>query len=114
MPSSFFRPGDDCWLVATVHNPDGLLSRAPLFVVLDWAGAIWFAPSWSAWPEEGLDGYWLDPLSPGATEVSVIDPFAWPEGAGSADGLWFHAALTDEAVSMVMGSTDSREFGFGE
>ncbi len=59
-----------------------------------------------------LDGYWLDPLEPGSTEVAVIEEFPWPEGAGEGS-LRFHAALTDEAVTAVMGTTDSVEFGFG-
>ena len=98
MPSEYFRPNDPCECAVTVCNPGpDTLESAPVFVVLDVHGEIFCAPGFS-----GFDYYMVD-LLPGETVIPVFDAFAWPEGAGYADGLIWYAAVTDPAVSNDLG-----------
>lgn len=44
--------------------------------------------------------------------IRVISNFAKSGGAGSADGLYFHAAMTDLEITRILGATSSWEFGY--
>jgi len=109
MPSHQYYPGDACWLLAYICNPGSLIESAPVFVLLEVAGAYWFAPSWSQNPD-----HWTMNLAPDITGIPVLARFTWPAGVGAATGLRFHAAITDAAVTQVLGDYDTWEFAFGE
>jgi len=44
----------------------------------------------------------------------VIPWFQWPEGTGSAAGLKFYGAMTNQDVSAILGIMDVWEFGWNE
>ena len=70
---------------------------------------IWFAPAWPQTP----DWYDLNATPPGSeTTVTVLEPFSWPETGATASDLYFHGALTDTAITRIIGTADSWEFGF--
>ena len=113
MPAHAFAPGENCSCTVTVCNNTGMaLNGCPLLVVLDIAGQLFWAPDFT----EDFDGYFDEyPSFPeNETEVLVIPSFTWPEEAGSFQGAYFHAALTDPGVSFLYGDMDSWEFGWDE
>ena len=113
MPAHWFEPGDPCGLTVQACNPGPPIEDAPLFVVLAAGGEYWFAPSWAHWPGGGVDCYRCQPLASGLTAIEVIAPFAWPPGAGQADGLAFLAAVTDPGMSELASPLAVWEFGCG-
>jgi len=115
MPASDFHPGDVCSLHARVCNDTGeFIPQAPVFVFLDiGTGDYWFAPTWAHYPAD-IDGYLLD-LPTGLTPIEVIPEFSWPAGAGNFDGpAVFWGAVTDAAVTTVIGNIGQWEFGYHE
>jgi len=111
MPATQFQPGDPCACYAYVTNAGPVaLSGHPLFVILDVFGAYFFGPSF----EERFDNYLgLYPeFPPGTTEVVVVPEFTWPAIAGHADGLTWYAALTDPAMTRVVGTIGTWTFGW--
>lgn len=110
MPSTTFFPGVPCYLLAQVCNHEVTpLPDIPLFVLLDVYGEYWFAPAWS----QGITYYVLT-LPVGPTLITVIPQFLWPAGVGSASGIYFHAALTDQAITTLIGVMSSYQFGWQE
>ena len=79
----------------------------PLFVVLDVYGDYFFAPAWNAY------GYTFVEVTPGTRTLEIIPPFTWPPDAGTADGLYFYAALTNLARTELFGAYGSWGFGWG-
>ena len=106
-----FHPGDPFSCTATVCNNTGAeLPDMPLFVLLEIMGQYYFGPTFSESVDTYLDG---NPTYPeNETDVDVIPPFTWPEGAGSFHGAYFHAALTDPDMTFLYGAMDSVEFGW--
>lgn len=111
LPRTVFVAGDIFQLTAWVCNPGDLLMNIPLFVILDVYGELWFAPGWRHYPDQGID-YFQQDFDKGLHEIIVLESFAWPGGAGSADGLYFHGALTDPDFSAILGTMDSVMFGY--
>ncbi|MBN2056807.1 hypothetical protein JW905_17900 [bacterium] len=109
MPDAIFRPDDFCEVTATVCNPEWI-SFGPhaLFVVLDVYGAYLCAPGFT-----DFDHYEID-LHPGAQVIQVVLGFTWPHGAGIAFGIYFHAGMTNQEMSELLGEIDSWEFGWTE
>jgi hypothetical protein len=108
MPSHLFRPGDPCYCSVTVINADTApLTEYPLFVILDVFGDYFFAPSFTQTPD-----YFPGPWSTGVTIIEVLPEFEWPETGTSASGIIWYAALTDPAVTHIVGQSDSWEFGW--
>ena len=100
MPSHQFQPGDPCSLTATLCNPSAVpITQTPFFCILDILGDYWFYPSWSSDP----DGVVFDSVTPGTTAVDLIASFTWPDHAGSIDHARFIAAMTDPAVTSILG-----------
>jgi len=113
MPSYYYQPGDPCSLEATVCNSSsGALDGYPLFVILDVFGSYFFGPGFT----QTLDNYLASHHSfpPGATRITIIPQFSWPDGAGRASGIVFYSALTDPAMTRLEGSLGQAEFGWGE
>ena len=110
MPSDYYRAGDPCACKVFVCNPDTpAYENVPLFVILDVFGTYFFAPAFNE-----FDYYTIDSLLQGIFEQEVLPTFSWPEGAGSADGIYWYAAMTDADISELLGEMDSFEFGWGE
>ena len=108
MPSHLFHPDDLCFCKVTVTNaePDPLTNH-PLFVILDAYGVYFFAPSFTQTPET-----YSGPWPAGNSDIEVIPEFAWPDTGTGASGLFFYAALTDPAVTHIVGEWDTWEFGW--
>jgi hypothetical protein len=112
MPAAWFQPGDPCYLEARLTNPGDTLENLRLFVLLDVFGQYYFGPSWAPYPQ-ALDWWTIRRLNRGAETMTIIPEFTWPADSGSASGLRFIGALTDEAVSGLIGEAGVWEFGFG-
>jgi hypothetical protein len=113
MPQVLFRPGDECWLRATVCNASPqTLAGIPLFVILDLYGGYWCYPGWQPL-DQGLD-YSLRTFPAGTTGIEVIAPFPWPSGSGAASGIRFYSALTDPGITYVVGTIGVWEFAWSE
>ncbi|MBN1356645.1 hypothetical protein JXA40_10335 [bacterium] len=109
MPLDYFTPGDPCACLVTVCNPGpDVYSNVPLFVILDVYGLYFFAPMFS-----GFDYYTLVNLYPGESEIEVLPEFTWPDGAGSASGILWYAAMTDIGFTRLFGEMDTFAFGWG-
>ena len=92
-----------------ICNPDSqTYSGVPVFVILDVYGSYFFAPTFGA-----FDYYVMD-IQLGMTEKQVLPIFKWPANVGSAGGLIWYAAMTDQAVTTLFGELDTWEFGWVE
>jgi len=109
MPGDTYHPGSIFWLTARFRNPDAAIYDVPLCVILDVHGQLFFWPGWTALPE--VDYLPVD-VAHGYSEMVIIPPFPWPANAGSASGVFFHAALVDESLTEILGDPASREFGW--
>ncbi len=109
MPAHYYQQGHPCSCKVYVCNPgpetyDGI----PLFVILDVFGVYYFAPSFTDY-----DYYTLINLTPGLTEIQVLDEFAWPPDAGAASGIVWYAAMTGRDRTELFGDWDDWTFGWG-
>ena len=110
MPSHQFQPGDPCSLTATLCNASSdTLTQTPFFCILDILGEYWFNPTWS----EHFDGVLLESIEPGTIDITVIEPFYWPDNAGSFDNARFIAAMTDPSVTNILGVSGEWVFSWG-
>ncbi len=110
MPATIFSPGDSLYCQVNVCNQEGqTLTGYPLLVLLDVFGQYYFAPSFGS----DLDYYSLQ-YPVGSSTVDILPQFPWPQGAGSADGIVWYAALTDPSISSLFGEMDSLSFGWRE
>lgn len=106
LSGTMWLPGDMVYCRVCVTNIDSLPITGPLFVILDVFGDLFFAPEFNEF------SYFDMSFSTGSTWVDVLAPFVWPTTGTSADGVFFHAALTDAAITEIIGEWDSREFGW--
>jgi len=109
MPKTEYHPGDLCYCRLTITNIAGAsYSDMPLFVILDVAGTLLFAPSFT-----GYD-YYREVLPPGETLIEVLPEFEWPHHCGSMSGVWFYAAVTDSDVQYLVSNLETVRFGWNE
>lgn len=109
MPSDNFYPGDTCSCTLTVCNAEtSSLTGYPLFVILDIAGAYFFAPGFSEFE------YYERTFAVGETEIAVLQEFSWPSGVGSAGTFYWYAAFTDPAISTLFGELGTFSFQWSE
>ena len=112
MPATYFNPGDLCGLSANIYNSSEPMTDIPLFVILQILNEFWFWPSWNT-----AGDFQLETISTGISERIILDLFEWPDtGSDSMDGLMFWSAMTDSAITEVLGGVDGIgywEFGFG-
>lgn len=108
MPAHQFTAGSACNLTASIYNhcPD-YSGQLPMFVALEAGGNFWFYPSWT-----GELQYTMVNVTPGSTDMSLIDPFTWPSGTGSASGIYFYGLFTKPDFSALMGDINYWEFGW--
>ncbi|MBN1880523.1 hypothetical protein JW823_10465 [bacterium] len=110
MPSNVFHPGDDCWCYVYVSNPDlsATGTDIPLFVILDVYGQFFFAPEFN-----GFSFYTIDDLHAAESFMfEVLPVFTWPQNAGNISGIFWYAAMTNSAVTELIGTLDTFEFGW--
>ena len=111
MPATSFKPGDTFFTnVQFCYMEDGPFEELPVFMILDVYGALFFAPSFS----ETLDYYMIDTAMTTELLIEVLPPFAWPAGAGEAQGITWIAAITDPGISMLIGEMDLATFSWEE
>jgi serine protease len=112
LPANNFGAGDEFWLRADVSQPAGSADTLPLVVLLDAGipGTYWFWPSWVQYPPDIDMGTVTFP--PETQSVSIIDPFTWPVGAGSGNGIWFYGALLSPDMTTILGDLGSVSFSF--
>jgi hypothetical protein len=110
MPAHQYRPGNPCYCTVTVTNadPEPLIDH-PLIVILDVYGEYFYAPSFT-----GDFDYYAGPWPAGATPVETLPEFTWPDTGTSASGIVWYAAITDPAVTRIVGEWDSWEFGWSQ
>lgn len=107
MPSYDFGSGDTCFCNLVVCNPGSdTYPDTPVFAILDIYGMYLFAPSFNA-----FDCYRRD-IIPGEIHIDVLPVFNWPDGAGSAYGIIWYAAMTNPAMTDLFGEFDSFTFGW--
>ncbi len=114
MPKTTYYPGDICFLTATTYNYTGsVYPDVRIMVILDVNIDIyWCWPSWAQCPP-GFDSLRTD-IYEGENLHDVIDPFEWPEGAGSALDIHFHAGIVNYEVTRIIGDIDSFTFSYAE
>jgi hypothetical protein len=108
MPAHQYRPGDPCYCMVTVTNgdPEPLIDH-PLIVILDVYGEYFYAPSFT-----GDFDYYAGPWPHGTTPVDALPVFTWPDTGTTASGIIWYAAITDPAVTRIVGEWDAWEFGW--
>lgn len=109
MPQTHFSAGDTFYLDAVITNPGTILVNVPVFVFLDVAGQYWFWPTWATFPE--ID-FQLRNIPAGATTISIIDPFDWPDIDGAGVPLSFWSAMVKPDFSDILGTMDRVEWSF--
>lgn len=113
MPSSYYRAGDSCWVVALVCNAETVpLTGYPLFCILEVYGSYFFGPSFGT----EFDNYLAvcPSFEPDTTAITILSQFSWPNGAGSAAGINWHGALTNPEMTDLYGEMSTFTFGWGE
>lgn len=115
MPSTYYLPGDICYLTATIYNDLVPREDVAFFVVLEVYGNYWMYPSWD-WFDGSLvagDDYKVIDVPLDIDVVTIIPQFIWPEGAGALDSLFFYGALLEPDFSAVIGNMDIFQFSYG-
>jgi len=115
MPAHFFKPGDECWLNASICNPGPqIYYNLKFFLVLDInTGDYWFYPGWKHFPPE-IDYEIIEQLNIEIIEKEILPTFYWPPNCGSMTNIKFISLLMDEAMSEIIGNIATWEFGFSE
>ena len=111
MPSNDFGPNDEFYINVEICNPtDDVYTDIPLLVILDVKGEYFYAPLWVEFSYYLLDSVDAQSLM----EQVVLDPFLWPENAGTLPGVWFYAGMVLSDFSDLLGDLDMKEFGWHE
>lgn len=109
MPEIEYHPDDLCYCRLTVTNISGATyTGMPQFVILDIAGTLLFAPSFT-----GYDHY-SETLPPGETLIEVLPEFSWPDGCGTMSGVAMYAAVTDPEIQYLISNLEMLTFGWSE
>lgn len=107
MPSNQFTAGDVFYCNVYTCNPDATTyAGIPVFAILDVSGVLFFAPHFTNFD------YYLESIVPGEMKIEVLPEFNWPENAGSANGIYWYAAMTDPEITELFGDYDAFEFGW--
>ncbi|MCD4654015.1 hypothetical protein K8T06_08765 [bacterium] len=107
MPATTYHAGDEFYCRVFSCNPtDTSYSDIPLFVILDIYGNYYFAPSFTDYDHYSLL------LVPGFNKTMVIQSISWPTVESVCSNVWFHAGMTDRAITELLGDPDSFMFGW--
>ncbi len=105
MPASHYSEGMICWCRSEICVPDGLdLGQDPLFVILEVAGAYFFAPSFLSFD------YYSPTWISGTNTVQILDGFSWPDTSENAFSARWYTAVTDPGVTQVIGQVGMFDF----
>ncbi len=109
MPSDLYRPGSICSCSVAVCNPTTIsYEDVPLFVILDYFGNLFFAPSYSS-----FDSYTIYLPAQDLLEIEILPEFIWPDGNfGNVSGVVWYAAMTDPDITELFGEMDFWYFGW--
>ncbi len=109
MPQQFYYPGSICSCEILMCNPGpDILADVPVFAILEIAGNYFFAPSFGAFD------HYTQTLPPGWTSIKVLEAFPWPENSGSYSMANWYGAMTDEAVTRILGTFDIFSFSWSD
>ena len=108
MSDTALSPGDTFQLNASSGNTTASAMTADQYILLDVYGSYFFYPGWS----QSVD-YNVISIDPFDEYHQTILTFTWPEGAGSASGLYFYGALF-HASTFDMIDMDSIEWNYSE
>ncbi len=100
-----YGPGDP-FLLSLGTGVPGEPVPTELYVALEADGGFWFWPSW------GPAGTAVTCLLPRGWHRWDLLELAWPDGAGEAEGLRFHAALCAAGTMEPIGYGSCR-WGYG-
>ncbi|MBN1551070.1 hypothetical protein JW979_06360 [bacterium] len=107
MSSSDYSADDYCYCNVIICNPDQTVyENIPVFVILDVYGLYYFAPDFSDF------NCYIRNIDPGEQLLVVLPGFRWPFGAGSANGIYWYAAMTDQGVENLFGKMGVFSFGW--
>ncbi|MGB3976277.1 MAG: trypsin-like peptidase domain-containing protein [bacterium] len=107
MPAKLYHPGDVFNCAISIDNKNNCSAeQIVLIVILDVYGNLFFLPEFN-----DFSFYLLD-LPPGQTLLTAVPAFDWPEGAGSAENIFWYAGCTDNKFETVFGNVDFFEFGW--
>ncbi len=113
-PCEHIIEGDAFSINGRFYNPGSAIYGARVFFILDVWGEFYFWPSWShyMWSTgAGIDWSAMD-IASGMSEFTVVPPFVWPSGAGTANGLLIHAAASDEQMTVLLTDIVSQYFSY--
>ncbi|MCD4652790.1 hypothetical protein K8T06_02525, partial [bacterium] len=100
MPSHEYFSGDNCRLDMLLCNTSQMpISDHLLFVILDIYGMYFFGPGFTL----DFDVYNLPDLLPGEKMLEIIPDFLWPSSCGSADQIYWYAAMTTPDTFEIVG-----------
>lgn len=107
--STYFSPGMEFLLVASILNPDPIVyPDVPFACVLDVYGAYFFYPEWTQ--EFAIE---LIQVEPGIAAKPILQ-FEWPNtGMDQVADLHFYGAMLLGDLSNLFGTMDIVTFGFG-
>lgn len=105
---TLYEAGDQFILTTRIGHTIEVV-RADEYIILDVYGSYWFWPSW----DQTIDSVRIT-LNSGRVSVAKVLEFAWPEGAGSASGLYFWAALLAADSSELLCPVVTTRFSFQE
>lgn len=110
------HPGEYFHVTGYLDNPGDAMEDVPTFFVLDVYGDFWFWPGWKHYAPPvatDIDFDYID-VPEGSTTVIVIPEFLWPDtGTQTVSGLWFYGAMLDPAMTGILGSMASQQWGYG-
>ncbi len=107
MPSILYHPGDIFGCAISIDNKNSFTAKQiVLIVILDVYGSLFFLPEFNDF------SFYLMDLLPGNTLITAVPVFEWPEGAGSAEKIFWYAGCTDSKFETVYGNVDFFEFGW--
>ncbi len=108
MPASVIAPGDtvECRVTVCVTENEPMTGY-PLFVLLEFNGLFYFAPSFDSF-DHYLSLY--PAFLPGETDIEIVPAFIWPDTGGSTGSATWHSALTTPDMTAIFGQMDSFPF----
>lgn len=105
----FMSPGDYLdWEIDYSCNPGMSFPQATLFVLIEFYGEIFCAPSFSEY-----DYYTVD-VTPETQYFFIFRYLPWPEDAGFGFGLNFYAAFTNPEQTEIISNIETHYISWGE
>jgi hypothetical protein len=109
MPSNMFYPGDTCRITVNVNNTGSGIFQTILLVVLDVYGTMYFWPGWTPVPDREFVS-----VPSRDSAIDVLQDFVWPQNAGWATGIYFHAGIMNANMTDILSNIDSWRFGWAQ